>query len=134
MGSTAPHGILAARRSLLQPFSGPEVTLSLNAIGLSPLCCTGGDIGPELGYRAGAQEAGGGIRMRRVDTMGDAQNKGGTGKGETVRHSRTNRRGKGNLEERWLERKVRDMYQEVVNEPVPQELLDIVKRIPKLED
>jgi hypothetical protein len=66
--------------------------------------------------------------------MGDAQDKGGAGKGETVKHSRTNRRGKSNLEERWLERKVRDMYQEVVNEPVPQELLDIVKRIPKLDD
>jgi hypothetical protein len=38
------------------------------------------------------------------------------------------------MEERWLERKVRDMYQEVVNEPVPQELLDIVKRIPKIDD
>jgi hypothetical protein len=65
--------------------------------------------------------------------MGDAQDKGGIGKGEAVKHSRTNRRGKRNLEERWLERKVRDMYQEVVNEPVPQELLDIVKRIPKLD-
>jgi|SRR5690242_11409264 Anti-sigma factor NepR len=81
-----------------------------------------------------SRQVGGGIRMRRVDMMGDAQDKGGAGKGETVKHSRTNRRGKSNLEERWLERKVRDMYQEVVNEPVPQELLDIVKRIPKLDD
>jgi hypothetical protein len=72
--------------------------------------------------------------MRRIDMMSDMRDKGGTGKGDTVKHSRTNRRRKSNLEERWLERKVRDMYQEVVNEPVPQELLDIVKRIPKLDD
>jgi hypothetical protein len=44
------------------------------------------------------------------------------------------RRPRGNLDERWLERKVRDMYQEVVDEPVPKELLDIVRRIPKLDD
>jgi len=83
---------------------------------------------------APGQRPSGDIRMTQVDMMGDAQDKGGVGKGETVKHSRTNRRGKRNLEERWLERKVRDMYQEVVNEPVPQELLDIVKRIPKLDD
>jgi len=84
-------------------------------------------------YRTGPR-ASGDIRIIQVETMGDAQDKGGIGKGEAVKHSRTNRRGKRNLEERWLERKVRDMYQEVVNEPVPQELLDIVKRIPKLDD
>ena len=99
-----------------------------------PLGCTGGDIGPQFATARLAGQVGGGIRMRRVDMMGDAQDKGGAAKGETVKHSRTNRRGKSNLEERWLERKVRDMYQEVVNEPVPQELLDIVKRIPKLDD
>jgi hypothetical protein len=35
------------------------------------------------------------------------------------------------LDERWLERKVRDMYQEVVNEPIPDELLKILNRMPK---
>jgi hypothetical protein len=34
-------------------------------------------------------------------------------------------------DENWLERKVRDMYQEVVNEPVPDEILSIVNQIPK---
>jgi len=44
------------------------------------------------------------------------------------------RRPRGNLDERWLERKVRDMYQEVVDEPVPKELPAIVRRIPTLGD
>ncbi len=35
-------------------------------------------------------------------------------------------------DENWLERKVRDMYQEVVNEPVPDEILEVLNRIPKL--
>jgi hypothetical protein len=43
------------------------------------------------------------------------------------------RRSRGALDERWLERKVRDMYQEVVNEPVPEDILKILNRIPKLE-
>jgi len=64
--------------------------------------------------------------------MGGAQGRGGGEKGEPVKHAKTSRRS--GMEERWLERKVRDMYQEVVNEPVPQDLLDIVKRIPKIED
>src|SRR6516165_11074058 len=102
-------------------------------MGRPPLGCTGSDVGPQFRYRTG-QGASGDIRMTQVNMMGDAQDKGGVGKGETVKHSRTNRRGKRNLEERWLERKVRDMYQDVINEPVPQELLDIVKRIPKLDD
>jgi Anti-sigma factor NepR len=72
--------------------------------------------------------------MMQVDMMGDAEDKGGSGKGEVVKHSRMGRRGRSNLEERWLERKVREMYQEVVDEPVPQDLLDIVKRIPKLDE
>ena len=64
--------------------------------------------------------------------MGGAHDKGGGGKGEPVKHAKSSRRS--SMEERWLERKVRDMYQEVVNEPVPQELLDIVNRIPKIDD
>ncbi|HZT21235.1 MAG TPA: NepR family anti-sigma factor [Dongiaceae bacterium] len=51
-----------------------------------------------------------------------------------MKDSKSMQRSRNNLEERWLERKVRDMYQEVVNEPVPQELLDIVRRIPKSDD
>jgi hypothetical protein len=34
-------------------------------------------------------------------------------------------------DENWLERKVRDMYQEVVDEPVPDEILSVLNRIPK---
>ena len=40
-------------------------------------------------------------------------------------------RGSG-MDERWLERKIRDMYQEVVDEPVPDDILKILNRIPKL--
>lgn len=36
------------------------------------------------------------------------------------------------MDERWLERKIRDMYQEVIDEPVPDDILKILNRIPKL--
>jgi hypothetical protein len=67
--------------------------------------------------------------------MSDARSKGGRENSQSARDGMANqRRPRGNLDERWLERKVRDMYQEVVDEPVPKELLDIVRRIPKLDD
>jgi hypothetical protein len=66
--------------------------------------------------------------------MGEARNKAGRGKNQPARYGMNEQRPRGNLDERWLERKVRDMYQEVVDEPVPKELLEIVKRIPKLDD
>jgi len=34
-------------------------------------------------------------------------------------------------EERWLERMVHGMYQSAVHEPVPKELLDILRRLPQ---
>jgi hypothetical protein len=40
-------------------------------------------------------------------------------------------RGPSARDENWLERRVRDMYQEVVDEPVPDEILGILNRIPK---
>ena len=64
----------------------------------------------------------------------DAQSKGGGSKDPAAKGTKAMQRPRNTLEERWLERKVRDMYQEVVNEPVPKELLDIVRRIPKIED
>ena len=42
------------------------------------------------------------------------------------------KRPRGGMDERWLERKIRDMYQEVVDEPVPDDILKILNRIPKL--
>ena len=42
------------------------------------------------------------------------------------------RRSRNPLDEGWLDRKIRDMYQEVVNEPVPDDILKILNRIPKL--
>ena len=57
----------------------------------------------------------------------------GTGKGELARRlSRASAARAAAMDERWLERKVRDMYQEVVNEPVPDDILKILNRIPKL--
>ena len=66
--------------------------------------------------------------------MSDAESKGGGSKDPAAKGTKAMQRPRNTLEERWLERKVRDMYQEVVDEPVPKELLDIVKRIPKLDD
>ena len=34
-------------------------------------------------------------------------------------------------DERWLERMVHGMYQSAVEEPVPKELLDILRRLPQ---
>ena len=75
-----------------------------------------------------------GGRMHKVSRMSDAESKGGGSKDPTTKGTKAMQRPRNTLEERWLERKVRDMYQEVVDEPVPKELLDIVKRIPKLND
>ncbi len=36
------------------------------------------------------------------------------------------------MDDRWLERKIRDMYQEVIDEPVPDDILKILNRIRKL--
>jgi len=43
------------------------------------------------------------------------------------------RRTRGGLDEQWLEKKIRDMYLEVVNEPVPDDILKILNRISKLD-
>jgi hypothetical protein len=58
---------------------------------------------------------------------------GGAGKDSPRVDEPAKRRSRGPLDERWLERKVRDMYQEVVNEPVPDDILKILNRIPKLD-
>ena len=74
------------------------------------------------------------VACNKVSMMSDAQSKGGGSKDPAAKGTKAMQRPRNTLEERWLERKVRDMYQEVVDEPVPKELLDIVKRIPKLDD
>jgi anti-sigma factor NepR-like protein len=72
--------------------------------------------------------------------MGDKRNRvvpgahPGDGKEEEVRPAeQVKRRPRGAMDERWLERKVRDMYQEVVNEPVPDDILKILNKLPKLD-
>jgi len=56
-----------------------------------------------------------------------------SGKSESRPAEPGKRRGRGSgTDERWLERKIRDMYQEVVDEPVPDDILKILNRIPKL--
>jgi len=66
--------------------------------------------------------------------MADKQNRAdaGSGKSEPRPAEPGKRRGRGGTDERWLERKIRDMYQEVVDEPVPDDILKILNRIPKL--
>lgn len=58
---------------------------------------------------------------------------GSTGKDGLRPGEPAKRRTRSPMDERWLERKVRDMYQEVVNEPVPDDILKILNRIPKLD-
>ena len=72
--------------------------------------------------------------------MGDKRNRAGpaadtgAGKEEAVRPAeQAKRRPRGAMDERWLERKVRDMYQEVVDEPVPDDILKILNKLPKLD-
>ena len=67
--------------------------------------------------------------------MADKRNRvdGGIGKDGSRPDEPGKRRSRSALDERWLERKVRDMYQEVVNEPVPEDILKILNRIPKLD-
>jgi hypothetical protein len=66
--------------------------------------------------------------------MADKRNRAdaGSGKGESRPAEPGKRRARGGTDERWLERKIRDMYQEVVDEPVPDDILKILNRIPKL--
>jgi hypothetical protein len=64
--------------------------------------------------------------------MTDKRDRAGAGKDRGRPDEARKRRSRNGLDERWLERKVRDMYQEVVNEPVPDDLLKILNRIPKL--
>lgn len=77
----------------------------------------------------------GGIQLRWDDFMADKRNRADAGAGK--REPRAGEPGKrrsrgGGMDERWLERKIRDMYQEVVDEPVPDDILKILNRIPKL--
>ena len=67
--------------------------------------------------------------------MADKRNRADAG--ASKREARVGELGKrryrgGGMDERWLERKIRDMYQEVVDEPVPDDILKILNRIPKL--
>jgi len=69
--------------------------------------------------------------------MGDKRNRAvpGAGKEDEMRPAEAmKRRPRGaGMDERWLERKVRDMYREVVDEPVPDDILKILNRLPKLD-
>jgi len=41
---------------------------------------------------------------------------------------------RGPMDERWLERNIRDMYREVVEEPIPEDLLKILNRVAKIDE
>jgi hypothetical protein len=65
--------------------------------------------------------------------MTDKRNCAGTGTGrDRARPDEPRKRARNGLDERWLEKKIHDMYQEVVNEPVPDDILKILNRIPKM--
>jgi hypothetical protein len=66
--------------------------------------------------------------------MGDARNKGGRDEGRAGWSGADRLRPHRDYSEYWLERNVRDLYEKVVDEPVPKKLLDIVRRIPKLDE
>ncbi len=40
----------------------------------------------------------------------------------------------GPMDEQWLERNIREMYQEVIKEPIPEDMLKILNQVPKLKD
>src|SRR5262249_21159764 len=63
--------------------------------------------------------------------MGDAQNQGGRGDGWVGRSGEDYRPQRRDYGERWLERRLHGLYQNVIDEPVPHEMLDIVARIPE---
>jgi hypothetical protein len=67
--------------------------------------------------------------------MGDKRNRADTGvPSNESRPEAGKKRSRGSgMDERWLERKIRDMYQEVIDEPVPDDILKILNRIPKLD-
>ena len=40
---------------------------------------------------------------------------------------------RGPMDEQWLERNIREMYQEVVKEPIPEDMLKILNQVSKLK-
>ncbi len=66
--------------------------------------------------------------------MGDAWNKGGRDEGRSGWSGEDRQRPQRDYSEHWLEREVHDLYQNVVDEPVPKNLIDIVRRIPNLDE
>jgi len=62
--------------------------------------------------------------------MGDARDRGGRGDGWVGRSGEDWRRLR-DYGERWLERRFHGLYQSIIDEPVPHEMLDIVARIPE---
>jgi len=66
--------------------------------------------------------------------MGDARIEGGRDGGHARRGGEDGRPARWDYSVHWLECKVRDLYRNVVAEPTPRELLDIVRRIPNLDE
>ena len=66
--------------------------------------------------------------------MGDVRKVGGRDEGRSGWSGEDRQRPQRNYSEHWLEREVHDLYQSVVDEPVPKKLIDIVLRIPNLDE
>jgi hypothetical protein len=88
-----------------------------------------------VGGRDQAIKAGTGQGARMIEDR-DRRGRAGTAPDQARKrpNAGTANRGPEGRDEQWLERKVREMYQDVLNEPVPEDLLNILQRIPKLGD
>jgi len=62
--------------------------------------------------------------------MGDARSRSGRGESRIGRGGGEGQRPRSRYDEHWLEHMVRGLYESAVNEPLPERLLDIVRRIP----
>jgi len=66
--------------------------------------------------------------------MSDARNTGGRDGGRAGWSGRERQRPHRDYSEHWLERMLRGLYQAVVDEPVPKEMIDIMRRVPRPTD
>jgi len=61
--------------------------------------------------------------------MGDARNRGGPDRGRAGPSGERGLRAPKNYDDSWLERMIAGLYQSAVDEPVPKDMLDLVKHI-----
>lgn len=67
-------------------------------------------------------------------TVGEAQKSGQKEVTQLKPAKGKRQRLQGPMDEQWLERNIREMYQEVIKEPIPEDMLKILNQVPKLKD